>query len=200
MSHPSVRSVKTFVGACWQDFLRAFRPQPSPSPIGAGQPLTSSVQSQASTLTFDTCSGGTTKPLRAFATGSVRDSRVGKGRYDLIMRDCPRALNLLAKHFEMGAVKYGDGNWTRGQPLSAYVDSGTRHLTMYCLSRTEEDHLVAHVWNAVAALETRERIREGLLPVELADVGPSINSPPIMVVYKRDTPEVLSSGVMGNWL
>ncbi len=61
---------------------------------------------------------------REFSTGSVRDVRKGKGRFDLIP---PCALLLLAQHYENGAVKYGDRNWEKGQPLSSYVDSMLRH-------------------------------------------------------------------------
>lgn len=50
-----------------------------------------------------------------FQTGSIRDTREGKGRYDLLP---PHAIFRLAKHFENGAKKYGDRNWEKGQPLS----------------------------------------------------------------------------------
>jgi hypothetical protein len=130
---------------------------------------------------------------RVFSTGSRRDSREGKGRFDLLVKDCPRALTLLAKHFEGGAAKYGDGNWTKGQPLSAYLDSGTRHAVMAAQGLTNEDHLVAWAWNAIAALETRERIAEGVLPETLADVFP------LRVKPSEPAPVVESSGTFGDW-
>ena len=58
-------------------------------------------------------------------TGSVRDIRKGKGRYDLLP---VYAVSRLAKHLELGADKYGDRNWELGQPLSRYLDSALRHL------------------------------------------------------------------------
>ena len=55
---------------------------------------------------------------RDFPTGSRRDSREGKGRYDLIS---PIALRRLALVCERGAAKYGDRNWEKGQPMSGYI-------------------------------------------------------------------------------
>ena len=46
-----------------------------------------------------------------FSTGSVRDTRKGKGRFDLLP---PKAIRRLAVHFESGAIKYGDRNWEKG--------------------------------------------------------------------------------------
>lgn len=102
-----------------------------------------------------------------FKTGSCRDSRVGKGRFDLIS---PIALKRLAQHYENGALKYGDRNWEKGQPLSRYIDSLIRHA--YCLleGQRDEDHASAIAWNAMAYVHTEEMIRRGLLPKELNDM------------------------------
>lgn len=100
-------------------------------------------------------------------TGAVRDSRTGKGRYDLLP---PRALRRLAEHFEAGASKYGERNWEKGQPLSVYLDSGLRHAIKVLEGLTDEDHAVAALWNLAAFIETRERISEGLLPADLDDL------------------------------
>ena len=104
-----------------------------------------------------------------FSTGSVRDTREGKGRYELLP---PLAMRELALHFEDGAKKYGDNNWLKGQPVSRYLDSALRHTFSYLYGNTTEDHLRAAAWNLVAALETRERARICLLPKELDDVCP----------------------------
>ena len=48
---------------------------------------------------------------RKWNTGSVRDTRTNKGRYDLLP---VYAIKRLAQHFEHGAVKYGDRNWEKG--------------------------------------------------------------------------------------
>ena len=104
-----------------------------------------------------------------FATGSVRDARAGKGRFDLLL-EASRALTRVAKHFETGAEKYGDSNWTKGQPLRRYLDSATRHLTQFAQGKTDEAHLDAALWNLLCLADTQERIKEGLLPKELNDL------------------------------
>ncbi len=104
---------------------------------------------------------------RQFQTGSVRDSRAGKGRYDLLP---PRAILEVAQRFEMGADSYGDRNWEKGQPLSAYLDSGIRHAFNVLEGKTDENHAAAAAWNMLAFLETRARIAAGLLPAELDDL------------------------------
>jgi len=90
---------------------------------------------------------------REFPTGSVRDIRTGKGRFDLIP---PLALERLARHYENGAVKYGDRNWERGQPISSYVDSMLRHCQNFLAGDRSEDHLSAVSWNAFAIIFTEE--------------------------------------------
>lgn len=102
-----------------------------------------------------------------FSTGSVRDTRTGKGRFDLIS---PVALKRLAQHYENGSIKYGDRNWEKGQPLSRYLDSLIRHA--YCLleGKIDEDHASAIAWNAMAYVHTEEMIKRGLLPKELNDM------------------------------
>jgi len=102
-----------------------------------------------------------------FKTGSVRDTNIGKGRYDLIS---PLMLQRLAKHFENGAVKYGDRNWEKGQPLSRYFDSAVRHLYKHLEGQRDEDHLAAAIWNVGAMIHTEELIERGLLPKELNDL------------------------------
>jgi hypothetical protein len=104
---------------------------------------------------------------QAFDTGSRRDSREGKGRYDLIT---PIGLARLARHYENGAAKYGDRNWEKGQPVSRYLDSAIRHLFNYLGGDRTEDHLAAAAWNALAAIHTEAEAGAGRLPVELADV------------------------------
>lgn len=105
---------------------------------------------------------------RAFDTGSVRDVRTGKGRFDLIP---PEGILRLAQHFENGAVKYGDRNWQLGQPLSSYIDSGLRHGYNLLALKVDEDHPSAAIWNFMAFLCTAEWIIEGKLPRELDDIG-----------------------------
>lgn len=103
-----------------------------------------------------------------FSTGSVRDTNKGKGRFDLIPA---HALKRLAQHYENGAVKYGDRNWEKGQPLSRYMDSAIRHAYAYLGGSKDEDHLAAVAWNALAAIETEYRIEKGILPEELDNLS-----------------------------
>jgi hypothetical protein len=104
---------------------------------------------------------------QAFKTGSVRDTRDGKGRFDLIS---PVALKALARHYENGARKYGDRNWEKGQPVSRYIDSAIRHLYGFLDGDRSEDHLSAAAWNAMAATHTLELIERGTLPATLNDL------------------------------
>lgn len=102
-----------------------------------------------------------------FDTGSVRDTNVGKGRFDLI---APYAMLRVAQHYENGAAKYKARNWELGQPLSRYIDSAQRHLTKVLMGLEDEDHLAAACWNVMAVIETQKRIEIGLLPKELDDL------------------------------
>lgn len=117
----------------------------------------------------------------SFPTGSVRDTRAGKGRYDLLPT---RALRRVARHFEAGAAKYGDRNWEKGQPISRYLDSALRHTFNHLEGKQDEDHLAAAAWNILAAIETGERVQAGLLKQSLNDL-PGEDLPNIDVLGKR---------------
>jgi len=102
-----------------------------------------------------------------FSTGSRRDTREGKGRFDLIPT---MALRRLAAVYEKGAVKYGDDNWKKGQPLKRMLDSALRHIVCAAEGQEDEDHLFQAVWNLVAIAWTLEEVRSGRLPRELCDL------------------------------
>lgn len=102
-----------------------------------------------------------------FFTGSRRDTRKGKGRYDLLP---PAAIRRLAKVYERGAEKYGDSNWLKGQPLSRFLDSGLRHTMAVLEGQDDEDHAAQAAWNLLAFIEIQERVRRGQLPLELDDL------------------------------
>jgi hypothetical protein len=51
--------------------------------------------------------------------------------------------------YTLGAKKYGDNNWRKGQPVSRCAGSLLRHLTKYFMGQTDEDHLSAVVFNAI---------------------------------------------------
>ena len=99
-----------------------------------------------------------------FKTGSKRDTNEGKPRYDLIT---PIGLYRLAMHYANGAVKYGDDNWTKGQPLRRYIERSERHIQKLQLGYTDEDHEAAIVWNILAYIHTKTMIKNGDLPKEL---------------------------------
>lgn len=84
-----------------------------------------------------------------FKTGAVRDTREGKGRFDLIS---PYALRRLAAVYEKGAVKYGDNNWQKGIPFARCIDSALRHIGQFQLGRRDEDHLAQAAWNLFAIM------------------------------------------------
>ena len=112
---------------------------------------------------------------RDFSTGSRRDVATGKGRYDLLPFE---VIDALAKHYEKGYQKYDPDhvwsevdNWQKGQPLSVFLDSGLRHAFKWKAGMKDEDHLIAAIWNLIAAWWTQDAIRKGELPIELGDTG-----------------------------
>lgn len=104
---------------------------------------------------------------REFATGAVRDRGALKGAPVL------RAVHALQRydlHNERGARKYDARNWEKGMPLSEFFNSAQRHADKLLAGYTDEDHEGAWIWNVAHFIETRERIRRGLLPKELDDM------------------------------
>lgn len=84
-----------------------------------------------------------------FAAGAQRDTREGKGRFDLIW---PGMLKRLALHMERGAAKYNDHNWTKGIPSSRFMDSLLRHANRYSARERTEDHMAAVIFNAMGIM------------------------------------------------
>ena len=66
----------------------------------------------------------------------------------------------VARHFENGALKYGERNWQKGIPISRYIDSALRHLMKDLAGETDEDHAAAFVWNCMCAAWTMEHLPE----------------------------------------
>jgi hypothetical protein len=100
--------------------------------------------------TFVTKDSGTREEM---PTGSVRDTREGKGRFDLIS---PFALRRLAGVYERGSRKYAARNWEKGQPFSRCLDSALRHLNAFAMGWTDEDHLAQALWNVAAIIHFQE--------------------------------------------
>ncbi len=105
-----------------------------------------------------------------FVTGSVRDIRDGKGRFDLVT---PFAMRRIARHYENGAVKYGDRNWEKGQYIMRYLDSAERHINdlkvAMLLGEQTEDHAAAIAWNMMGFIHTEEMLKMRRLSPELDD-------------------------------
>ena len=104
-----------------------------------------------------------------FPTGAMRDTQHGKGRYDLVL-SLSHTLYRLARHFENGAVKYGDDNWRKGLPLRRFLDSAFRHVSKFAAGEDDEDHLIAAIWNLCCLCETQHEIEAGRLPTALDDM------------------------------
>lgn len=102
-----------------------------------------------------------------FDTGAKRDTRTGKGRFDLIS---PIMLRRLAVLMERGAVKYGDHNWEKGMPQSRYMDSACRHINKFREGYRDEDHLVQAIFNLMAMIHQEAMINRGLLDDKLMDL------------------------------
>jgi hypothetical protein len=102
-----------------------------------------------------------------FNTGSKRDSRNGKGRFDLLPF---YAIQRLARVYENGAIKYGENNWRLGQPCSRYLDSALRHLMKAGGGWKDEDHFAQAMWNIAAIIETQKMIELNKAPKELDDL------------------------------
>lgn len=103
-----------------------------------------------------------------FITGSKRDTRDGKGRFDLLPWEAIRRWAVL---LEKGAIKYGERNWELGQPTARYFDSAIRHLYNWYSGERTEDHLAAALFNVGAIIFTETAIKAGKLPKELDSLG-----------------------------
>ena len=102
-----------------------------------------------------------------YDTGARRDTRTGKGRYDLLP---PFAMRRVAGVYERGAAKYGDRNYEKGIPLTRYLDSALRHTFELLEGKTDEDHAAQAAWNLLAFLQTQEMVQRGFLPNHLNDM------------------------------
>lgn len=60
----------------------------------------------------------------------------------------------VSKHFEEGAIKYGEYNWQKGIPTHCYIDSAVRHYLKYLRGDTDEPHDRAFVWNILCCIWT----------------------------------------------
>jgi len=102
-----------------------------------------------------------------FETGAVRDVAESKPRPDLIS---PFAEERLGEWLRLGAKRYAERNWEKGMPMSRTLASLNRHLMWFKQGKTDEDHLSAIMFNAMAIIHYEEMIKRGVLPEELDDL------------------------------
>ena len=114
--------------------------------------------------------GGTRK---SFSTGSVREADPNKPALNLIS---PIAENRLGHWLSLGAKKYANRNWEKGQLMDDTMGSLMRHVNQYRLGDRSEDHLAAILCNAMFLVHFEEMIAAGKLPAELDDMPKYIDS------------------------
>jgi hypothetical protein len=170
-------------------------------PRGKGSPMND--EAAAPTQEFTTKDSG---QREVFKTGSQRDMRKGKGRFDLLPYP---AMLRVAQLYERGAEKYLPRNWEQGQPFSRVLDSAIRHIMQWSGGDRSEDHLAACAWNCFALMSYEQWIKEGVLPEELNDLEDApdpgiyhkILSPPNPAPYlnpfppSRETMKALSDNI-----
>ena len=72
----------------------------------------------------------------------------------------PHAMLELSKHFEQGAIKYGERNWEKGLPENCYIDSAVRHYLKWMDGQDDEPHDRAGLWNLMCLWWTHENITD----------------------------------------
>ena len=92
-----------------------------------------------------------------FGSGAVRDMHEGKG--DMVSLPNSAILRL-SKHYESGAKKYGRWNYTKGIPVSSFLDSALRHIFKYLDGWDDEDHMSAAAFNILGAMEMEAKHKE----------------------------------------
>ena len=86
----------------------------------------------------------------------------------------------VSKHFEEGALKYGENNWEKGIPESSYIDSAVRHYLKWLRMDDDEQHDRAFVWNIMCLIWTHEHItdKQGLpkMTIRCVEMGCYFNN------------------------
>ena len=91
----------------------------------------------------------------------------GKARYDLIP---PEFMDAIAKMYGMGACKYGEGNWEKGNGLGYMRMFAAMMRHGWAFIRGErydpedgQHHLLSVAWYAIAMFTFDHRIEAGLM-------------------------------------
>ena len=118
----------------------------------------------------ETATGVPVRRQTKYASGAVRDTRRGKGRFDLI---APEMMERLSHVLEYGAEHYGPDNWRKGFPFRSCLDSALRHINRWQRGLTDSDHgdhLAAAVFNLMCLTAYEDMVAKGELPADLDDV------------------------------
>lgn len=91
--------------------------------------------------------------LQKFESGAVRSTDADSERYDLIT---PIGLRRLAETCALGAARYGERNWEKGIPASNLLNHALRHIVLYMMGDTSEDHIAHAAWNLLAVAHFEE--------------------------------------------
>lgn len=76
--------------------------------------------------------------------------------FDNFKHEKPNMVLEVSKHFEAGALKYGENNWQKGIPTHCYIDSAVRHYLKWLRGDKDERHDRAFVWNLLCCIWTCE--------------------------------------------
>lgn len=100
------------------------------------------------------------KELQANNNGALRESKTGKGRFDLIPY---YIIEKLAIHLENGAKIHGENNWRKGLDIPTCYSSALRHLLKATNNNYIQDeesidyHLSACIFNLMVIIEERKK-------------------------------------------
>lgn len=87
-------------------------------------------------------------------TGDVKYLYLALNNFVSIYDYTPTMFLEVSKHFEAGAVKYGENNWQKGIPVHCYIDSAVRHYLKFLRGDDDEPHDRAFAWNIMCCIWT----------------------------------------------
>lgn len=94
------------------------------------------------------------KSKRVFETGSQRDDDTNKPLPNHLDAYVRMRFGYLLRQ---GANHYEKGNWRKGQPTEAALESLHRHLAKYELGDVSEDHLSAIIFNVQLIMKNEQK-------------------------------------------
>lgn len=96
---------------------------------------------------------------RVNESGSKRDSNANKPFIHNLKGYTRLRFGFL---MNIGARKYGDGNWEKGMPIPQYLESIDRHLALYMEGDRSEDHLSCILFGINGIMQEEKKL--GILP------------------------------------